>query len=74
MDLVERARIIYCTGFFITVSPDSIALVSKHAADNDKIYCMVRGPFPEHDRQHGCIVACAMVGDHSALSCACTLL
>jgi adenosine kinase len=41
MDLVEKARIIYCTGFFITVSPESIALVSKHAADNDKIYCMV---------------------------------
>ncbi len=43
-ELVERARIVYCTGFFITVSPESIALVSKHVADNDKIYAMVRAP------------------------------
>lgn len=39
--LVEAARIIYCTGFFITVSPDSIALVAKHCAENDKIFAMV---------------------------------
>ncbi|KAJ9515376.1 hypothetical protein QJQ45_016371 [Haematococcus lacustris] len=45
-DLVEAARIIYCTGFFITVSPDSIAAVAKHAAEHDKIYAMnLSAPF-----------------------------
>lgn len=41
-DLVEKARVVYCTGFFITVSPASIAAVASHCAANDKIYCMVR--------------------------------
>ncbi len=40
--LLEKARVVYCTGFFITVSPDSIRTVAKHCADNDKIYAMVR--------------------------------
>lgn len=40
-DLVEAARVIYCTGFFITVSPDSIAAVASHCAENDKIFAMV---------------------------------
>ncbi len=44
--LLEKARVVYCTGFFITVSPDSIRTVAKHCADNDKIYAMVRA-------QHG---------------------
>uniref|UniRef100_A0A7S0WY16 Adenosine kinase n=1 Tax=Chlamydomonas leiostraca TaxID=1034604 RepID=A0A7S0WY16_9CHLO len=45
-DLVEKARIVYCTGFFITVSPDAIAAVSSHCAANDKIYCMnLSAPF-----------------------------
>ncbi|MEW5301811.1 MAG: hypothetical protein WDW36_004647 [Sanguina aurantia] len=44
--LVEAARIIYCTGFFITVSPDSIALVAKHCAEHDKIFAMnISAPF-----------------------------
>ncbi len=44
--LVEAARIIYSAGFFITVSPESILLVAKHAADNDKIYAMnLSAPF-----------------------------
>lgn len=41
--LVEKARVIYCTGFFITVSPEAIAAVSSHTVANDKIYCMVCG-------------------------------
>lgn len=44
--LVEKARVIYCTGFFITVSPASIEIVSRHVADNDKIYAMnLSAPF-----------------------------
>lgn len=46
MDLIERARVVYCTGFFITVSPESISLVANHCAENDKIYCMnLSAPF-----------------------------
>lgn len=44
--LVEEARVIYSAGFFITVSPESILLVAKHAADHDKIYAMnLSAPF-----------------------------
>jgi hypothetical protein len=40
--LVEAARVVYSAGFFITVSPESIAAAAKHCAEHDKIYCMVR--------------------------------
>lgn len=44
--LVESARVVYCTGFFITVSPDSIAAVASHCAENDKIFTMnLSAPF-----------------------------
>ena len=44
--LVESARVIYCTGFFITVSPDTIAAVASHCAENDKIFTMnLSAPF-----------------------------
>ena len=44
--LVEAAQVIYSAGFFITVSPESIMLVAKHCADNNKIYCMnLSAPF-----------------------------
>ncbi|CAL8469677.1 g9218 [Coccomyxa elongata] len=44
--LVEAARVIYSAGFFITVSPDSILLVAKHCAANNKVYCMnLSAPF-----------------------------
>ncbi|GAX80470.1 hypothetical protein CEUSTIGMA_g7909.t1 [Chlamydomonas eustigma] len=44
--LVKSAKIIYCTGFFITVSPESIAAVSQHCSDNDKIFSMnLSAPF-----------------------------
>jgi len=41
-DLVEKARVVYMSGFFITVSPEAIGQVAQHVADNDKILCMVR--------------------------------
>ena len=44
--VVEKARVIYSAGFFITASPESILLVAKHAAENNKIYCMnLSAPF-----------------------------
>lgn len=43
---VEAARVIYSAGFFITVSPDSMLTVAKHAAANDKYYCLnISAPF-----------------------------
>ncbi|CAJ1893166.1 unnamed protein product [Sphenostylis stenocarpa] len=44
--LVEKAKYIYIAGFFLTVSPDSIELVAKHAAANNKIFSMnLSAPF-----------------------------
>lgn len=34
---------VYITGFFITVSPDTIAAVAQHCAEKDKVFSMVRG-------------------------------
>uniref|UniRef100_A0A8C2AT63 Adenosine kinase n=1 Tax=Cyprinus carpio TaxID=7962 RepID=A0A8C2AT63_CYPCA len=36
--LVEKARVYYIAGFFLTVSPESILRVAKHASDNNKIF------------------------------------
>lgn len=35
---MEKARVYYIAGFFLTVSPDSILKVAKHASDNNKIF------------------------------------
>ncbi|PNH08799.1 Adenosine kinase [Tetrabaena socialis] len=56
MALLLKARVVYCTGFFITVSPSSIETVSKHCAENDKIYAMVRA------RACGAVLRDAFVG------------
>lgn len=39
-DIVEKADYFYIGGFFLTVSPDSIQKLAKHACDNNK-YCMM---------------------------------
>uniref|UniRef100_A0A7S3QYE6 Adenosine kinase n=1 Tax=Dunaliella tertiolecta TaxID=3047 RepID=A0A7S3QYE6_DUNTE len=45
-DLVEKARVVYMSGFFITVSPEAIMNVARHVAENDKILCMnLSAPF-----------------------------
>jgi adenosine kinase len=36
--VVAQARIFYSAGFFLTVSPDSMVAVGKHAAETGKIY------------------------------------
>jgi pfkB family carbohydrate kinase len=44
--VIEKAKVIYSAGFFITVSPEAIAATSKHAAAADKIYAMnLSAPF-----------------------------
>lgn len=44
--IVEAARVFYSAGFFITVSPDSMLAVAKHAAASDKTYCLnISAPF-----------------------------
>lgn len=39
MDIVNKADYFYIGGFFLTVSPESILELAKHASDNNK-YCM----------------------------------
>lgn len=44
--VVEKADVVYSAGFFITVSPEAIALTAKHCAKANKIYCMnLSAPF-----------------------------
>ncbi|CAI5520488.1 unnamed protein product [Closterium sp. Naga37s-1] len=44
--LVERAQFYYIAGFFLTVSPESIMAVAKHAAENNKVFTMnLAAPF-----------------------------
>ncbi|ORY02637.1 adenosine kinase b [Basidiobolus meristosporus CBS 931.73] len=43
---IEAAKIFYITGYFVTVSPQSILEVAKHAAENNKLFCMnISAPF-----------------------------
>ncbi|KAK5850949.1 hypothetical protein PBY51_001781 [Eleginops maclovinus] len=45
-ELVKKAKVYYIAGFFLTVSPDSILKVAKHASENNKIFCMnLSAPF-----------------------------
>ncbi|KAL0338453.1 UNVERIFIED_CONTAM: Adenosine kinase [Sesamum angustifolium] len=44
--LVEKAKYYYIAGFFLTVSPESIMLVSEHAAAKNKVFMMnLSAPF-----------------------------
>eukprot|EP00246_Nothoceros_aenigmaticus_P001333 TRINITY_DN11850_c0_g1_i1.p1 TRINITY_DN11850_c0_g1~~TRINITY_DN11850_c0_g1_i1.p1 ORF type:complete len:344 (+),score=69.72 TRINITY_DN11850_c0_g1_i1:144-1175(+) len=44
--LVEKAKFIYSSGFFLTVSPDSVLAVAKHAAEKEKFFLMnLAAPF-----------------------------
>eukprot|EP01089_Gocevia_fonbrunei_P012908 TRINITY_DN3171_c0_g1_i2.p1 TRINITY_DN3171_c0_g1~~TRINITY_DN3171_c0_g1_i2.p1 ORF type:complete len:543 (+),score=126.67 TRINITY_DN3171_c0_g1_i2:255-1883(+) len=45
-NLVEEAKVFYITGFFITVSPDTMLAIGKHAAENNKIFMLnLSAPF-----------------------------
>lgn len=44
--LIESAEYFYISGFFLTVSPETIQTVAKHARDHDKIFAMnLSAPF-----------------------------
>jgi len=44
--VMNNAKFFYITGFFLTVSPDSIQTVAKHALENNKIFTMnLSAPF-----------------------------
>merc|ERR1712142_1163266 len=45
--IVEKAKIFYSAGFFITVSPDSMLKVAKHASEHDdkKFVVNLAAPF-----------------------------
>jgi len=38
-EVVAKAKIFYSAGFFLTVSPESMVAVGKHAAETGKLYC-----------------------------------
>jgi len=44
--IMEKAKYYYISGFFLTVSPESILMVAKHACENNKTFCMnLSAPF-----------------------------
>lgn len=44
--VLNRASIVYSSGFFLTVSPDSMVAAGKHCADNNKVYAInLAAPF-----------------------------
>lgn len=44
--IINRAKVYYISGFFLTVSVDTILSVAKHSAENNKIFCMnLSAPF-----------------------------
>ncbi|XP_057681430.1 adenosine kinase-like isoform X1 [Corythoichthys intestinalis] len=45
-ELVTKAKVYYIAGFFLTVSPESMLKVAKHASQNNKLFCMnLSAPF-----------------------------
>eukprot|EP00296_Roombia_truncata_P007927 JP446386.1.p2 GENE.JP446386.1~~JP446386.1.p2 ORF type:complete len:345 (+),score=163.13 JP446386.1:41-1075(+) len=44
--IVSSAQFFYSAGFFLTVSPESAVSLGKHAAENNKVFCMnISAPF-----------------------------
>ncbi|XP_028982718.1 adenosine kinase isoform X2 [Betta splendens] len=44
--LVEKAKVCYIAGFFLTVSLESMLKVAKHASENNKLFCLnLSAPF-----------------------------
>eukprot|EP00052_Salpingoeca_macrocollata_P004574 m.42107 g.42107 ORF g.42107 m.42107 type:complete len:344 (+) comp14305_c1_seq2:876-1907(+) len=44
--LVQSAKVMYISGFFLTVSPPSIMKVAQHAAEKNKLFCFnLAAPF-----------------------------
>jgi adenosine kinase len=38
--IIEAAKFYYISGFFLTVSVESILTIAKHSAENSKTFCM----------------------------------
>jgi len=46
MAILEKAKVVYSAGFFVTVCPDAIELSAKHCSEKGKTYCMnLSAPF-----------------------------
>ena len=44
--VLEKAKVVYSAGFFVTVSPESIEIASSHCKEQGKMYCMnLSAPF-----------------------------
>ena len=44
--LVDKARVYYIVGFFLTVSPESVLKVAHHASENNRIFTLnLSAPF-----------------------------
>lgn len=45
-EIVNKAKFFYCAGFFLTVSPDTLLAIGKHAKENNKQFLMnLSAPF-----------------------------
>ena len=45
-EIIDRSKIIYISGFFLTVSVDAIMKTATHCVENNKIFCMnLSAPF-----------------------------
>ena len=43
---MKEAKIVYCAGFFITVSPPTMVALGQHTAENYKTFCLnLSAPF-----------------------------
>merc|ERR1719188_1628337 len=46
MQVLEKAKVVYSAGFFITVSPESMDIASEKAAEKGAVYCLnLSAPF-----------------------------
>merc|ERR1712216_124740 len=46
MAVLEKAKVVYSAGFFITVCPEAIAIAAKHCNEKGKTYCInLSAPF-----------------------------
>ncbi|KAF2353685.1 Carbohydrate kinase PfkB, partial [Trinorchestia longiramus] len=44
--IIDKAKFFYISGFFLTVSPESIQTIGKHALEHNKVFCMnLSAPF-----------------------------
>ncbi len=63
--IIEMAKIYYITGFFLTVSVDTILSIAKHSAENNKTFCMnLSAPFLAEffkDQMASCMPYCDIV-------------